>query len=172
MDFEGVRAPGGAGSLAATIKAFIGAGIVNRCIAFFDNDTAAQSAIRGLRSIDKPANVRIFRYPDIDLAENYPTLGPQGTSIMNVNGLAGGLELYFGRDILQREDGTLTPIQWRGYDETLGQYQGEIINKKCVQDKFKDKLRLCTENHEQINSSDWTGIRAILDRLLTAFHDG
>jgi hypothetical protein len=172
MDFEGVRPPGGAGPLAATIKAFIGAGIVNRCIAFFDNDTAGQSAIHGLRSIDLPANIRIFRYPDIDLAENYPTLGPQGTSVMNVNGLAGGLELYFGRDVLEREDGTLTPIQWRGYDETLGKYQGEIINKKGIHNKFHDKMKLCKEDREQLQYSDWTGIRAILDRLRTAFNDG
>ena len=43
MDFEGVRIGGGAGSLVNIVKAFAGAGIVNRTVALFDNDTAARA---------------------------------------------------------------------------------------------------------------------------------
>ena len=44
MDFEGARVSGAAGSLAALVKAFVGAGIANRVVALFDNDTAATAS--------------------------------------------------------------------------------------------------------------------------------
>ena len=47
MDFEGARVGGGAGNLANIVKAFAGAGIVNKIIAIFDNDTAGEAAIQG-----------------------------------------------------------------------------------------------------------------------------
>lgn len=171
MDFEGARVPGGAGALAATVKAFIGAGIVNRIVAFFDNDTAAQAAMRSLRNLTVPKNVRILRYPELELARNYPTLGPQGTMLMDVNGLAGSIELYFGVDVLKNEDGSLTPIQWRGYDDTMRQYQGEITNKAELQSRFADKLRKCQADSRVIENYDWTGMKAILNCLRSAFHD-
>jgi HEPN/Toprim N-terminal domain 1 len=171
MDFEGVRAPGGAGPLVATIKAFIGAGIVNRIVALFDNDTAARSALRGLRDVQLPSNVRVLHYPDVEWARDYPTLGPQGVINMDVNGLAASLEMYFGLDVLREEDGSLTPVQWRGYDDGLKQYQGEILNKVELQRRFANKLQECRRNPEAIERYYWTGMRAVIERLRTAFHD-
>jgi hypothetical protein len=171
MDFQAVRAPGGAGALVATLKAFIGAGIVNRIIAVFDNDTAARSAVRGLRDVPLPNNVRVIHYPDLDLAREYPTLGPQGITKMNVNGLAGGLELYFGVDILRQSDGGLTPVQWRGYDDALGQYQGELMNKADLHARFTKKLKECLDTPSAHSGYDWTGMRLIVECLRMAFHD-
>jgi hypothetical protein len=78
MDFEAVRAAGGAGHLVAMVKAFAGAGIANRIVALFDNDTAARSAVRGLRDVRLPDNVRVIHYPTLDLAREYPTLRAAG----------------------------------------------------------------------------------------------
>lgn len=48
----------------------------------------------------------------------YPTLGPQLSDpvIMDVNGKAGALEMYLGRELLT-VDGQLVPVQWMGYNE-------------------------------------------------------
>ncbi len=89
---------------------------------------------------------------------------------MNVNGLAGSLEIYFGEDVLRRNDGSLTPVQWRGYDVALNQYQGEILNKGELQERFLEKLRMCQSNPDLIENYDWSGIRAIIESLKTAFH--
>jgi hypothetical protein len=51
MDFEEGRVPGGAGNLLNLVKSFSAAGIVNRVVAVFDNDTACQSAVQSLRPI-------------------------------------------------------------------------------------------------------------------------
>lgn len=171
MDFQGVRASGGASALVAMIKAFIGAGIVNRIIAVFDNDTAARSALRSLRNVQLPPNVRVIHYPDLDAARDYPTLGPQGITNMDVNGLAGSLELYFGLDVLQQPDGTPTAVQWRGYDDTLGQYQGELLNKPALQARFVQKLKECLNSSLAVTRYDWTGMKLIVDKIRTAFHE-
>ena len=136
LDFGMSNMEGGAANLVRMVKAFIGSGIINRVIALFDNDTAAQVAMRGFQSLSIPENITIMRYPPISYAEDYPTIGPQGVSNMNVNGLAGSLELYFGEDVLRDSSGQLTPVQWKGYDQRLGQYQGELVNKSALQSSY------------------------------------
>jgi hypothetical protein len=98
MDFETSKAEGGAGALVNTVRSFIGAGIMNRTIALFDNDTAAGEALRSLALIAIPENIKIMRLPDIELARNYPTLGPNGIARSDINGLACAVELYLGQD--------------------------------------------------------------------------
>lgn len=170
MDFQNARAPGGAAALVATIKAFVGAGIVNRIVAFFDNDTAARSALRALRDVELPETVKVLHYPDAPWATDYPTLGPTGLVTMNVNGLAGSLELYFGQDVLKQNDGTLTPVQWRGYDEVLRQYQGELMHKAELQRRFDEMSLECLDNPGAVKRYDWSGMQLVLEVLCTAFH--
>jgi hypothetical protein len=123
MDFEGVRIGGGAGSLVNIVKAFAGAGIVNRTVALFDNDTAARAALVGLRSIRLPPNIVVKQLPRLVELESYPTIGPTGSALMNVNDVAGGLELYLGSDVLTEPSGTPIPVQWTGYDVGVGAYK-------------------------------------------------
>jgi len=171
LDFEEAKVPGGAGALASMIKAFAGAGIINRVIALFDNDTAADSAIRPLKMVDLPENIEILKYPKLDLALNYPTIGPSGLVSMDVNSLAGSIELYLGKDCLIDESGNLIPIQWKGYDSKLKKYQGEIMNKGDIQERFLEKLEKCESSHELIDHYDWSGIHLIINSLMSAFHD-
>jgi hypothetical protein len=170
LDFKGTNIAGGASALAHTVKAFAGVGIVNRIIALFDNDTGAEDALRTLSDITLPKNIEVLRYPEIDSAKNYSTIGPTGIAEMDVNGLAGSIELYLGNDVLIREDGSRIPVQWKGYVQSLHKYQGEIISKSDVQNKFMKKLKICENDPSKIDSFDWTGIKAIINSMLTAFH--
>lgn len=170
MDFGEAKVEGGASALTNTVKAFIGAGIINRTIALFDNDTAAKAAMKSLSKIRLPENIVVLTYPNINLANNYPTIGPTGLVSMDVNGLAGSIELYLGEDVLRDSSGNLTPIQWKGYDSKLQQYQGEVLNKNELQNKFKQKLKACEGDTTKIIEYDWTGIRTIIDLIRSAFH--
>jgi len=169
MDFDGARVAGGAGPLAGMVKAFVGAGIANRVLALFDNDTAGASAIRSLAQVALPTNIKVLQYPRLDLAVSYPTLGPSGPAIMDINGLACSVELYLGRDVLEQEEG-LVPVQWRGYDEGLKRYQGEVAGKKGIQERFEEKLRRAEADPSIRIEQDWSGMRLILEQIRTAFH--
>ena len=142
MDFDLASALGGAGSLISNVKAFVGSGIKNRVVAILDNDTAAFVAAKGLSKITLPDNIKVIHYPELPFAENYPTLGPTGIQTTNINGLACSIELYLGEDIL-KNDSKFIPIQWKGYDDSLKKYQGEIMRKKEIQQAFYKKLEVC-----------------------------
>jgi hypothetical protein len=174
LDYER-KAEGGVGALVNTIRAFAAAGILNRVVAVFDNDTAAAD---GLRNVDIEAfapQIQILRYPELELAMRYPTLGPPtqqsvGGSLLlaNVNGLAGSIELYLGKDVLTQEDGSLQPIQWTSFSQGMRQYQGEITNKSRIHDKFRAKYKRVIDDPEAVHQGDWNGLRAILDSIRKA----
>jgi hypothetical protein len=168
MDF-GVKLGGGVGPLVHAVKSFAGAGIENRVIALFDNDTSAFSAVESLKDSKIPKNITILHYPDIELARKYPTIGPNGIAHQDINGLACSIELYFGKDVLERE-GSCIPIQWKGYDERLRRYQGEILHKAELKKRFLEKLKRCQENAAVINEGDWGSIHSILRHIFDAFN--
>lgn len=170
FDFNLNKHPGGAGVLANLVRAFAAASVEHHILALFDNDTAAKNELRILKTNTLPENIKFCHYPNLAMAENYPTIGPSGRNTTNVNGLAGSIELYLGRDVLEDEDGELTPVQWTGYQRGIDAYQGEVLDKKKIQDRFSEKLESCERFSEKIDSFDWDGVRAILDMMRTAFH--
>ena len=169
LDFGATRVPGGAGQLVSLIKGFAAAGIGNRIIGLFDNDSAARDARRSLDQVRLPSNIVVLAYPDLPLLQEYPTLGPSGLSCLNVNGLAASIELYLGVDILTGKDGSLTPIQWKGYLESVGSYQGEVTRKADLQAAFYEKLAQAGSSPSQRSEQDWSGIDAILQLVFSAF---
>ncbi|MFH8426016.1 hypothetical protein [Streptomyces sp. NPDC018038] len=147
MNYAG-NAQGGTGALVTTVRAFCAAHIANPVIALIDNDTAATDALRPLlRDGELPSSIKVLRYPPIELATRYPTLGPPTAedpagriSAADVNGLAGSIELYLGRDVLTGTDGTLRPVQWTSYMKGSRQYQGEVVDKREIQTAYRAKL--------------------------------
>ena len=90
---------------------------------------------------------------------------------MNINGLACSLELFFGSDILTDSYGKLTPIQWKGYDDKLRRYHGEILRKQEIQESFAAKLVLARQDVSLLKSQDWAPMETIVQSLISAFHD-
>jgi hypothetical protein len=170
MDFDAAKVGGGAGSLANIVKSFAGAGILNRVIAVFDNDTAAEAAIRSLRDVRLPDHIRLLRLPELPFLRNYPTMGPSGLVTMNVNGVAGSIELYLGSDSLLNERGELAPIQWTGYESGVGKYQGEVQFKDRIHERFRRKLQACASESSLIERTDWEGMKIVLRAVLGTFH--
>jgi hypothetical protein len=169
LDFNSPRSPGGAGHLVSLVKAFSAAGITNRIVALFDNDTAAREATRALATISLLPNIAVRHYPDLELLRTYPTLGPGGLASLDVNGLAGSIELYLGQDVLRDGQDTLTPVQWKGYSETLKQYQGEVMRKTKLHSVFNEKVARCRADPDARKTTDWSGLSAILQEIFRAF---
>lgn len=169
MDFAESNVQGGASFLANMVRSFIAAGIRDRIVAIFDNDTAGCLSQNILLKQKIPGNIRVMRYPDIDVAEKYPTLGPSGLTTMNVNGSAAGIELYLGHDVISDDHGKLIPIQWKGYEPTLKRYQGEILDKRGCIERFTRKVRCAKQNGGAPASGNWSELGAIVNLICTAF---
>lgn len=170
LDFRDAKVSGGAGELVNLVRAFAGAGVRARVLAILDNDTAAAAALSRLDAQALPDNIVVFRYPDSDIARDYPTTGPSGHQNMNVNGQAASIELYLGDDVLRDADGVLRRVQWTGYDPKIAAYQGQVQGKNEILQNFIQKIDSCERDPSRLHSSDWGAIRAILETLLSAFH--
>jgi hypothetical protein len=171
LDFEATNAAGGVGYLVSAVRAFAAAGIVNRTVALFDNDVAGRAAIRVLERSHLPESIRVVSLPNLPVAREYPTRGPSGASIQNVNGRAASIELYFGEDVLRSGNGDLMPVTWGGRDTVLDDWQGEVIDKGELQRRFREKLLLAEGDPTLLDTLDWSGMRLIIDRILHAFLD-
>lgn len=159
------KTEGGAGALVKLLKSFAAAGIQNRILAVFDNDTAAAEALTSLEGHRLPNNYRVICYPYFNFLKSYPTLGPQGAVDMDINGLAGSIELYLGSDAL-KEGTSLRPVQWTGYSNKIKAYQGEVNDKGLVQKSFLGKLKDAQTDPRLINTQDWSGIKLIINKIL------
>jgi len=162
-------AEGSAAALRRTVTAFVAAGIPNRVLALFDADTAARDVVRSMKEKDPriPSNIVVTHLPELELAKNYPTVGPRGERAMDVNGLGASLELYLGRDVLAHGDG-LWPVRWTGFVEGVNAYQGVVDGKNAIQDAFLAKLALAQKDPGQMAAQDWTGIDLVLDHIISS----
>ena len=133
------RVDGGASFLVKMLRAFAAARAPLRLVAVFDNDTAGLEALRQARSDGLPARFALVRLPDIALARGYPTLGPTGEHVADVNGRAASIELYLGREALS-EGEELRPVRWKGVVKGEDTYQGEVEGKARIQEKFERLL--------------------------------
>ncbi|MFY1577424.1 hypothetical protein ACN26Z_21250 [Verrucosispora sp. WMMD703] len=178
LDFE-TRPEGSASALVKSIKSFAAAGITNRVVALFDNDSAAADARRGLDKVPLPENIVVDRYPDLDLARHYPTLGPPSSdapegvlAAANVNGLAGSIELYLGQDVLNDANGNLRPVQWTSFLTGVQRYQGEVTGKAAVQQAYRDKVAAARRNGGRpLRGQDWSGLHLILRQIIHAHNE-
>lgn len=175
FDYE-AKPEGGAGALARTVRAFAAASIANRVVALFDNDTAALDAMRNLTQATLPANIRVLHYPDIELAQDYPTLGPPTydspsatPARANVNGLACSIELYLGPDVLRLHAGDLSPVKWVSFVNGMGAYHGEVVHKKGIQEAFRTKVHRARSG--TIDLDEWSDMEYLLHHVIHAFDD-
>ena len=107
----------------------------------------------------------MLRYPALESLRSYPTIGPTGTLPFDVNGLAGSIELYLGNDVLSLDH----PVQWKGFSESVGAYQGEVMHKASVQEKFRQKVERCKADPELMACTDWAGLDQIWKSIFAAF---
>lgn len=145
IDFDEYKVESNASALVKLVISFAAAKVKHPIIALFDNDTTGLMEMKTLVSKKLPNNIKVLKYPDILIAKKYPTIGPTGIKKMSINGSACGIEMYFGKEVLTRNN-ELLPIQWKGFNEKEKKYQGEISEKQFVQDAFRKKIKTATVN--------------------------
>lgn len=161
LDF-GPKPRGGAPALVETYKAFAAAGLSNRILAIFDNDTAARDCSRTLSGVSI-ASMSYAHLPDIELARSYPTVGPQGDNIViDVNGKAVAIEMFVCSDLL-RVAGSFSPVQWGGYNPSMRQYRGEIMGKQQVAEAYLDRLKQIESGNLDVGDYDWSTMSLLMD---------
>ncbi|MFF5553997.1 HEPN/Toprim-associated domain-containing protein [Streptomyces olivaceoviridis] len=170
IDYSGSGAEGNVSALGRMVKAFIAAGVANRFVAIADNDTAAHTHLAELKSRQLPEGCRLLHYPELPLLTDYPVLYPTSseTTRGDVNGIAGSLEMYLGRDVLTI-DGSLAPVHLAPIPGTKS-HQGALSqhHKRRVQKAFDKKVKRAL-NGQPSDGADWSGVHAIIESIVHAF---
>jgi hypothetical protein len=169
FDHSELSVDGGASYLVKFLRAFSAARIATRLVAVFDNDAIGVQAYEEASKLRLPDNISVFKLPDIELAGAYPTIGPQGLHVVDVNGRAASIELYLGKHNLMDERGILKPVQWSGPIGKAGGYQGTIQGKAEVAERFFTDIETADqtgirERYPELTAI-WTGIFAMVQRL-------
>ncbi|GGL02826.1 hypothetical protein GCM10007382_23380 [Salinibacterium xinjiangense] len=146
LDFD-LRPPGGTDRVVSLTKGMAAAGVMNRVIAVLDNDTAGRDAKAQLAGLQLPLQVVVICLPEVSYAKNYPTLGPTGDGVENVNGRAVSMEFMFGEKVLRDNTGSLAPVRWHAFNERIGEYQGHLApgHKTDVNNKIDAALSSTAE---------------------------
>lgn len=145
LDFENYSAPGGTDKVVSLSRGLAAGGVMNRVLVVVDNDTAGRQAEQIIIASQLPSRMQVVRLPDISYARRYPTIGPTGPVLADVNGRAVSIELMFGESVSTEAHGGDKPrIRWTGYNATLDDYQGEIETKRNIQQLLRRYLS-CTD---------------------------
>ncbi|MCG0285383.1 HEPN/Toprim-associated domain-containing protein [Streptomyces sp. PSAA01] len=171
IDYTGTKAHGSAGKLATMVNAFIAAGVANRFVAIADNDAGGHEALAKLKRQRLPKGCQVLHYPDLPLLASYPTIDSASptVSMTNVNGVAGSLEMYLGRDVLTI-NGALAPIHLGTFIPAVQRHQGALskTHKGLIHKAFEEKIR--TARREPHSATvDWSGVHAIIESIVHAF---
>ncbi|GAB2331276.1 HEPN/Toprim-associated domain-containing protein [Streptomyces variabilis] len=171
IDYTGTKARGSAGMLATMVSAFIAAGVANRFVAIADNDAGGHEALAKLKRQRLPMGCQVLHYPDLPLLASYPTIDSASptVSMTNVNGVAGSLEMYLGRDVLTI-NGTLAPIHLGTFIPAVQRHQGALskAHKGLVHKAFEEKIRTARRGRHSA-TFDWSGVHAIIESIVHAF---
>jgi hypothetical protein len=163
------RPEANAAALVKTVRAFAAAGITNRVIALFDADAAARDATRSLDEVGLPPSMQVRHLPPIEIAREYPTIGPDGAAIADVNGAACSIELYLGRDVLTNPHGALHPVRWTAFIQGVNCWQGAVEGKAEIHERFWEKAGVALKDRVAVAMQDWSDLRVILDEVRRAF---
>lgn len=167
FDHDELSVDGGASYLLKFLKALSAARMPLRIVAVFDNDAAGRLEFKKALKLSLPSNVTVMCLPDIALAKSYPTVGPQGDHLVDVNGRAVGIELFLGKHNLVDASGTYYPIRWTHYFSGAETYHGEVSDKSTVQANYFTDIKTQTDpNSARLAYSELDQLwRAIFSKL-------
>lgn len=103
--------------------------------------------------------------PTLPWFASYPTDGPDGRAMSDIDGRACALELYLGKEASIDEKGQLRPVRWGGFNDKMARYQGQIVGKGEIRKRFEEALAHVRLGQTENEHFDFTGVEAIFDRV-------
>lgn len=139
VDFKGFKVEGGASAMVKMLKAFAASNVKHPVIGLFDNDAVGLLELSKLSNVKMPSNIRLVSLPYLEFASNYPVKISTDHALMNINGIACGIEMYLGSDLLSI-DGSYRNVSLTIFNHPSSKYHGSLEDKSVVQDLFRAKL--------------------------------
>jgi hypothetical protein len=140
----------GIGSLVKFAEGLAKIDVQNRTVFLFDNDAEGQSAFRKVQDLSLPANMRTMFLPHLKEFESFPTIGPGGQALTDINGRAASIECYLD---LEAKGSPPPLVRWTNYKEDVNTYHGALEDKERYTKVFFDNAgRGGTYNTSKLSS--------------------
>lgn len=179
MDFDdnNGKRDGGTSYVIKNLKTFYFSKIRRNFIAIFDNDAEGYASKCTLLNEMKqwPSNFKILLYPELPLLKKYPTIAPNGETVLdNINRKAASIELYLPDSIIKKE-GSYLPIEWETRKKIKNNkkyefvYQGVISDKENIIQEFHNMKNSIEKQVSSFAVDDWNRMEVLLDTIVFAF---
>ena len=134
----------------------------NQVVFLLDNDAEGMFAYKKIQSLSLPPNMRATHLPPLDELRAIPARGPEGVSLMDINGRAAAIECYLDFDAPARPP---PEIRWTNYKKELNTYQGALCHKQSFANAF------LKQNLASLSNYDVTKISKVLDHIVAVCAD-
>lgn len=146
----------GTGNLYRFCQGLVSIGVLNRVLIIYDNDAEGVRKLEATKRLSLPANMIAIKLPDIENLTRFPTIGPGGQAVEDINGKAASIECYLDLEHPKLAHGPR--VRWSSYVEALDCYQGALERKT---DYAKAFLRLRSPS----STYDFSKVIPILDLI-------
>lgn len=142
----------GTGNLYRFCQGLASIRIQNKILVIFDNDLEGVDKFNKTKHLNLPEQMKIMKLPELEVFNNFLTVGPTGETYENINGKAVAIECFLD---LKKSN---PKIRWTNYNKELGIYHGALENKDNYVQNFK-RVKNCGENY------DFTKLYLLLEEI-------
>ena len=107
--------------------------IENRVLFLLDNDAEGVDAYAKLQKLPMPGNLRSMLLPSLDEFRTFPALGPEGSSVSDINGRAAAIECYLDLNLAQYPPAR---VVWSNYKKDIDTWHGALDFKESYVKHF------------------------------------
>ncbi|MCM2443366.1 hypothetical protein HGO34_27105 [Agrobacterium vitis] len=130
-------------------------------VAVYDNDAEGVAAHGKTNALKLLASYRVCILPDLDEFSRFPTTGPTGLAMGDINRRAASLECYLD---LSRRGLPDVVVQWGGFNDIAGSYQGSLKGKT----QFMNDFLGYRGKEDRRGAYDFMKLEKVLDVLVGA----
>lgn len=126
----------GTGNLVKFAEGLLRIDIHNKVLFVLDNDAEGVDAYQKLQALNLPPNMRSMLLPNLDEFRQFPTLGPEGVSVSDINGRAAAIECYLDLNVPNYPP---AQVLWSNYKKDIDAWHGALEFKESYQRHFYDQ---------------------------------
>lgn len=123
----------GTGNLVKFAEGLVRIDIQNKVLFILDNDAEGVDALKRLKDLQMPPNMRAIRLPEHDAFRSFPAIGPEGTRNSDINGRAAAIECYLD---LRLPNYGPPVVRWSNYKKEIDAWQGALEHKETYMRHF------------------------------------
>jgi hypothetical protein len=149
----------GTGALTKFAEGLVRVDVQNKVLFVLDNDAEGLEAYRRLIELRMPRNMGAMVLPELECFKHFPTRGPEGVTLSNINRRAAGVECYLD---LNLPNFPPAQVLWTNYKAGLDTWHGALEHKDSYAQHFykQDHANLVAGRY------DITKLREVLNGLL------